>query len=118
MLLNCRVLNYRSRQNKNAFENDNFFVNLQYDYLDFIIKLDYSFDSYTNKNNNIQNTFETANASLFYQVEDSPWGFEINATNIFNTEFRQQNSFSDFLISDSKTFILPRIIMFKIAYKL
>ncbi len=110
--------NYRSRQNKNAFENDNFFVNLQYDYLDFIIKLDYSFDSYTNKNNNIQNTFETANASLFYQVEDSPWGFEINATNIFNTEFRQQNSFSDFLISDSKTFILPRIIMFKIAYKL
>lgn len=110
--------NYRSRQTISNFENDNFFVNLQYDFLkDFIFKADYSFDSYSNKSMNIQNTFDTANASLFYQVEDSPWGFEINVTNIFNNEFRQQNSFSDFLISDSKTFILPRIIMFKIAYK-
>lgn len=109
---------YRSRQNTNNFENDNIFVNLQYDFLDFIFKADYSFDSYTNNNMNIQNTFDTANVSLFYQVEDSPWGFEVNATNMFNNEFRQQNSFSDFLISDSKTFILPRIVMFKIAYKL
>ncbi|MCH7524571.1 MAG: hypothetical protein IIC74_06070, partial [Bacteroidetes bacterium] len=50
--------------------------------------------------------------------EDSAWGFEITATNIFNTTFKEQNSFNSFLISDTKTFILPRIIMFKIAYKL
>ena len=56
--------------------------------------------------------------SLFYQQEDSPWGFEIKATNLFDTQFKQDNSFSTFLISDSKTFILPRIVLFKISYKL
>jgi len=66
----------------------------------------------------ITNTFDTANASLFYQKEDSPWGFEINATNLFDIRFRQQNSFNAFVISDSRTFILPRIIMFKLSYKL
>jgi hypothetical protein len=45
-------------------------------------------------------------------------GFEINASNLFDVGFKQQNSFNSFVISDSKTFILPRIIMFKLAYKL
>ena len=85
---------------------------------DFIFKADYAFDAYQNKSNHTKNTFDTANASLFYQVEDSPWGFEINATNLFDTAFKQQNSFNSFLISDTKRYILPRIVMFKIAYKL
>lgn len=110
--------NYRSSNIISNFENDNLFVNLQYDFNNFVFKADYAFDSYHNKSNNTKNTFDTANASLFYQLEDSPWGFEINATNLFDTRFKQQNAFNSFLISDSKTFILPRIIMFKVAYKL
>lgn len=111
--------NYKSLGNITKFENDRFFTFLEYDFLqDFILKADYSFDSYKNQSDNTKNTFDTANASLFYQKEDSPWSFEIEATNLFDVRFRQQNSFSNFLISDSKTFILPRIIMFKIAYKL
>ncbi|WP_120200343.1 carboxypeptidase-like regulatory domain-containing protein [Ichthyenterobacterium magnum] len=110
--------NYRSFSVINKFENDRFFANVEYDFLkDFIFKADYSFDAYTNKSANTKNTFDTANASLFYQIEDSPWGFEINATNIFDVTVKQQNTFNSFLISDSKTFILPRIIMFKVAYK-
>lgn len=111
--------NYRSSHTVNNFENDNFFINIQYDFLrDFIFKADYSFDSYHNESNHTKNTFDTANASLFYQLENSPWGFEINATNLFDMRFKQQNSFNSFLISDRKTFILPRIVMFKVAYKL
>ncbi|NCO63740.1 MAG: carboxypeptidase regulatory-like domain-containing protein [Flavobacteriales bacterium] len=111
--------NYRSIGTITNFENDRFFVNLEYNFLkDFILKADYSFDHYKNKNSTVNNTFDTANASLFYQKEDSPWGFEINATNLFNVTFKQQNSFNSFLIIDRKTFILPRIMMFKIAYKL
>jgi|26BtaG_2_1085354.scaffolds.fasta_scaffold02644_3 hypothetical protein len=110
---------YRSSNVSSNFENDGFFAILHYDFLrDFIFKADYAFDSYHNKSNNTKNTFDTANASLFYQLEDSPWGFEINATNLFDMRFKQQNSFNSFLISDSKTFIMPRIIMFKVAYKL
>ena len=84
----------------------------------FILKADYSFDSYNNKSNATKNTFHNANASFFYQKEDSPWGFEVSISNIYDTPFKQQNLFSNFLIRDSKTFILPRIVMFKIAYKL
>ncbi|QRM90969.1 carboxypeptidase regulatory-like domain-containing protein [Lacinutrix sp. WUR7] len=111
--------NYKSFGNKTKFENDDFFVNLEYDFLnDFIFKADYSLNNYKNKNIQSKNRFENANASLFYQKEDSPWGFEVSASNIFDTKFKQQNSFSNFLISDSKTYILPRIILFKLIYKL
>lgn len=110
---------YKSFNTTNNFENNNVFVNAQYDFLnDFIFKADYAFDNYHNISSNTKHTFDTANASLFYQLENSPWGFEINATNLFNTRFKQQNSFNSFLISDIKTYILPRIIMFKVAYKL
>jgi hypothetical protein len=111
--------NYKSFGNKNTFENDKLFIILEYDFLnDFILKADYSYDAYLNKNSKTKNTFDTANISLFYQKEDSAWGFEIMASNLFNISFKQQNSFSNFLISDSKTFILPRIVMFKVSYKL
>lgn len=110
---------YRSFNQINNFENDRIFVHIQYAFLkNFTFKTDYSFKQYHNKSSQNKNTFDSANASLFYQVEDSPWGFEINATNLFDTTFKQSNSFNSFLISDTKHFILPRIIMFKIAYKL
>lgn len=110
---------YRAFNSMSKFENNRFFINLEYDFLtDFIFKADYSFDNYKNKNSRVNTAFDTANASLFYQNENNPWGFEIQATNLFNIKFKQQNSFNSFLISDSKTFVLPRIIMFKIIYKL
>lgn len=59
-----------------------------------------------------------ANASLFYQKENSPWAFEVAASNLFDVKFKQSNSFNDFLIQDTKTFILPRILLFKVIYKL
>lgn len=92
---------------------------MEYDFLnDFIFKADYSLDTFNNKTTNNTNQFDMANASLFYQTEDSPWGFEVSASNMFDVKFRQTNNFSNFLIQDSKTFVLPRIIMFKVIYKL
>ena len=103
----------------NQFTNTEFFANLEYDFLkDFQLKADFKQVDYTNKSQNINNTFNLANASLFYQKEDSPWGFEVSATNLFDTQFKRQNSFSDFLISDQTTFIIPRIMLFKVSYKL
>jgi len=110
---------YQTNSSTFNFENDQIEFDLEYDFLkDFIFKANYTNDIYKNKSSNTTNTFDVANASLFYQKEDSPWGFEVNATNLFNVTFKQQNSFSSFLVSDSKTFILPRIIMLKLSYKL
>jgi len=101
------------------FTNNEIFVNLQYDFLeDFQFKTNYSRFDCKNKDANISDVFDIANTSLFYQKEDSPWGFEVQVTNMFNTTFKRSNSFSDFLISDQTTFILPRIILFKLSYKL
>ena len=111
--------NYKALGNDTKFTNDTFFVYMEYDFLeDFIFKADYNLDVYKNNDAQINNHFDNANTSLFYQTEDSPWGFEISVSNLFDTKFKQSNSFSNFLISDSKTFILPRIMMFKVSYKL
>ena len=112
------ISNYRGITSS-TFETDVFSALMEYDFLkDFIFKFDYTYESYLNKTFNSSSTFNVANTSLFYQKENNPWGFEVTANNLFNVAFKQRNSFSSILISDEKTFILPRIIMFKIAYKL
>jgi hypothetical protein len=108
------ISEYRAIVSSN-FQSDVFGAFLEYD---FIFKADYSFENYQNKTFETKSTFDVANASLFYQKEDSPFRFEISANNIFDIAFKQRNSFSSILVSDEKTFILPRIIMFKIMYKL
>lgn len=110
---------YNALGNKTTFSNDNLFIAINYEFLnDFIFKADYNHDLYRNKSVNIKNRFDNLNASLFYQKEDNPWGFEVSVSNMFDTQYKQSNSFSSFLISDSKTYIMQRIIMFKVSYKL
>lgn len=110
---------FKTTFSSSNFTNNELFVNLNYDFLnDFQFKSDYSRFDYRNKEEGISDVFDMANASLFYQKEGSPWGFELEATNLFNTQFKRSNSFSDFMIRDQTTFILPRIILFKISYKL
>ncbi|MEM0931253.1 MAG: hypothetical protein AAGJ12_02225, partial [Bacteroidota bacterium] len=84
---------------------------------DFQLKGDFRRINYENITQNVSNSFEISNISLFYQKEDSPWGVEFSVTNIFDTKFKRQNSFSDFLVSDQTTFIVPRIVMLKMSYK-
>ncbi len=110
---------FSSADFENTFTSSNPYALLEYDFLnDFIFKADYNFTRYINEENNVQNDFEMGNASLFYNKEDSPWGFEINMTNVFDIEFKNQNSFNQFVISDTRTFVQPRMILFKVNYKL
>lgn len=110
---------YRTQNSRPVFESDFFSAGLDYVFLkDFTLKADYLFSKYLNRNIDIENTYNNLNVSLFYQKENSPWGFEINATNLLNNAIRQQNSFSDFIISDQKIFLFPRVMLFKVVYKL
>ncbi|MBO0330742.1 carboxypeptidase-like regulatory domain-containing protein [[Muricauda] lutisoli] len=110
---------YITSTNKNTFANSSIFANLDYVFFnDLHLKADYERTEYNNEGQNLTTIFDVANASLFYQQEDSPWGFEISANNLIDVRFKRQNSFSDFLISDQSTAIMPRIVMFKIIYKL
>lgn len=104
---------------KTNFNTDVFTVHLEYDFLEkFILNADYSFESYENESNNVKSNFDVANISLFYQKENSPWGVELIVNNIFDIRFRRRNSFSSILVSDEKSYVLPRILMLKLNYKL
>lgn len=108
-----------SSNNTSKFITDQPFLTIDYDFLKgFIFNFDYTRNSYQNKILGQKNVYEIANATLSYRKEDSAWTYKIEAKNLFNANFRQSNRFSDYLISDTKTYILPRIIMFSIGYNL
>jgi hypothetical protein len=111
--------NFTASTNTSKFVTTEPFITIDYDFLEgFIFNFDYRKSNYQNKTLDQKNTYEIANATLSYKNEDSAWSYKLTAQNLFNAQFRQSNSFSDFLISDTKTFILPRIIMFSIGYNL
>jgi len=95
------------------------FATIDYRFLDgFIFNFDYRKSIYENKDLSQKNTYEIANATLSYKNEDSAWSYKVGAQNMFNTQFKQSNRFSEYVVLDTKTFILPRILMFSIGYNL
>lgn len=111
--------NYETQRTLSRFENDFLDLGIEYDFWDdFILNLNYNFQNFSNKNINSKNQNDLLNISLFYQKENSPWGLEITANNLLDNQFIRNSSFNDFLISDNKKFILPRILLLKIIYKL
>jgi len=111
--------NFTASTNTSKFVTTEPFITIDYDFLEgFIFNFDYRQSKYQNKTLGQKNTYEIANATLSYKGENSAWSYKITAQNMFNTQFKQSNSFSDFLISDRKTFILPRIVMLSIGYNL
>ncbi|EDP94708.1 carboxypeptidase-like regulatory domain-containing protein [Kordia algicida OT-1] len=103
----------------NQFNQNTLSTFLEYNFLkSIIIKANYKYENYTNNEQNITNEFNILDTSFYYQKPNTAWGFELSAKNLLNIKFQQRNSLSNVLISDERTFILPRIIMFKLTYKL
>lgn len=92
---------------------------VEWDFLnDFILSVDYYYNYYKNLNINQINQFNVGSLSLYYNKEDNPWGFEIDVNNIFDVRYKNKNTFNQFLVMDTNIFIQPRIILFKLSYKL
>lgn len=78
-----------------------------------------SFESLRNTNSNNQKSyFDTASASVVYHTKSSPFTFELSANNIFNTQTKNSYTFSDFIISERFIYIMPRVVLLSISYKL
>ena len=100
------------------YQSDAFNSDLEITFLKFFTyKFEYENLKNTD-NNNQSNYFDVANTSIRYQKKNSPFGFELFANNLFNTNSKNDYSFSDFIISNRQTFILPRVFMFSVSYKL
>lgn len=101
------------------FNNRNLNVFLNYDFLNsFILKVDYNLTKFKNKTFNYSNTFNLTNILLEHQKEDSAWIFTAQVKNIFNTEYNETNTFSGIVVSDRKSYIMPRMILIQASYKL
>lgn len=110
---------YLLHNQTNQFENEILKVEFDIDfYKDFTYNFNLMHNKYENLNQNISNTFNISNTSLVYTKSSSPWVGEINVTNLFDVKFKRRNSVNSILISDTNTFINPRIIMFKLGYNL
>ena len=117
--LRQRLSDFSSSTFENTFTQTDPYAILEYDFLNaFILKADYTYSGYKNKANNAKNSFALGNASLYYNKEDSPWAFEVDYNNIFDVNFKNSNSFNQFIINDTRVFIQPRTLLFKILYKL
>jgi hypothetical protein len=116
---NQSIGKYTSSNQKSTFITNKPFVTIDYDFFkNFIFSFEYESYHYQNKTFNEKNTYQLANATLSYKNEESAWSFKLDAQNLFDIQFKQQNSFSLYLISDTKTYVLPRMLMFSIAYNL
>lgn len=103
---------------KSKYQSDEITTELELTFFKFfVLKIDY--DNLKNTNNlNQTNFYDIANVSLHYQKKSSPFGFELFANNVFNNKIKNDYSFSDYVITERKTYVLPRIVMFSVNYKL
>ena len=94
----------------------NFSANLNF-FKHFTFSTDY--EIICNKNQDSQqNTYQIANATISYKKRNNPFSLEFSAQNYLNNNVKIDNSFSDYLISNNKIYTLPRILMFRIRYKI
>ncbi len=85
---------------------------------DFTFNAEWDFYNYTNDAQTIENRYSFVNANLFYQQEDSKWEFQLQANNVLDTAFINNDSFNDQFNTTTQYFVLPRIMMLVVRYEL
>jgi hypothetical protein len=84
----------------------------------FSLNAEWDYYKYSNEENTVKNNYSFFNATLYYQKGESPWEFSVQATNILDTEFTNNDSFNEQFSTTSQYFVLPRIVMFVVKYDL
>ena len=102
---------------KSNYKSDELNSELEFTFLkSFTYRAEY--ESMRNTNSSQSNSFEIINTSIRYQKKNSPFGFELFCNNLLDNKVKNSYSFSDYMISQQATYVLPRVIMLSINYKL
>lgn len=114
---NFRNLKMKSIENK--YRSMTPFIALDYAFLNgFILKADYEYSHSNNLALDSQNTYQLADASLFYRKENSPWGFEVKVNNLFDVHYKQRHSINEFRVFNERIYIRPQTFLFVLSYQL
>ncbi len=79
---------------------------------------EYEFYHYYNSDKTVDNEYDFLSASLIYQKKDSKWEYKVSATNLLNTTYLNDDSFSQFSTRVSQYTVQPRYIIFSMKYNL
>ena len=102
-----------------TYYTDKPFARLDYYFLNsFSFVSEYEFYHYYNKNKTVNNEYDFLSASLIYQKKDSKWEYKVSATNLLNTTYLNDDSFSQFSTRISQYTVQPRYIIFSMKYNL
>ncbi|KQB38415.1 carboxypeptidase-like regulatory domain-containing protein [Flavobacterium aquidurense] len=102
-----------------TYYTDKPFARLDYYFLNsFSFVSEYEFYHYYNGNKSVDNEYDFLSASLIYQKKDSKWEYKIAATNLLNTKYLNDDSFSQFSTRVSQYTVQPRYIIFSMKYNL
>ncbi len=81
-------------------------------------KTDYTYTRQTLDGGN-SDFFQTWNASLSYRKNrDAKWEYEFVATNLLDIDSKLSNTASNLFVSQSRIFIQPRLITFRLRYEI
>ena len=113
------VNQYDNGGNEQTFYTQRPFANVDINFLkDFTLSAEWDYYNYTNDENTVDNQYSFFNANLYYQQGESPWEFRIQANNILDTDFINNDSFNEQFNTTSQYFVLPRIVMLIVKYDL
>ncbi|MEL6812960.1 MAG: outer membrane beta-barrel protein, partial [Bacteroidota bacterium] len=116
---NLTINQYDNGGLEQTFYTNRPFANIDVNFLKhFSLTANWDFYKYTNDEKTVENDYSFLNATLYYQKGESPWEFSLQATNILNTEFTNNDSFNDQFNTTNQYFVLPRILMLVAKYDL
>ena len=116
---NAIINDYQNGRVPQTFYTNSPFANVDVKFLKHLtFTADWNLYNYSDKANTIENQYSFLNANLYFRKGDSPWEFKIQATNILDTEFTNNDSFNDEFNSTTQYYVLPRIVMFVVKYDL
>ena len=84
----------------------------------FTFRTDYTYTRQSLKGGN-SDSFQTWNASLAYRKnKDAKWEYEVVATNLLDIDSKLSNTATNLFVSESRIFIQPRFLTFRLRYEI
>lgn len=113
-----RGFNQINAVQKSSFQTDSYNISIDHEFYKHFIA-EASYQKFVNHSAfAVSNNYEILNASLRYQKKKNPWTFELQGQNLLGAETKVQSSISDYMVSETTYFILPRLVMLSVKYKL
>lgn len=116
--------NYRISENNQGPNKTIFYTNAPsidfdaYIWQSVTLKSDYTYTHQRLQYGN-SDSFQTWNASLAYRKNrDAKWEYELVATNLLDADSRISNTATNLFVSESRTYIQPRFISFRLRYEI